>query len=312
MKNLALFDVFDFLTKFAKKVFIIHRREEFRASQIMLERARSNTKIEFILNSEITQINNPKENKVTDILIKNNKNGESKSMSTDAVFIAIGHIPNTSLFKDFLNLNENGYILTDEGTKTNIPCVFACGDVQDWEYRQAITAAGSGCMAAIDTERYLSNLEIMIEILKNEKFLIVYDLNNDEEFSLSDNIPDDFIVVTTKRIIKRTQSSFKWDYKILLISEIKDIKISKGINLSKITIALIGLIAYFPLMNLLENNILNAILALSSVGFGIIILINQLLFASNINLILNSSNKISITFPHKNAFYEKLLEEISK
>tara|TARA_B100000530_G_scaffold336652_1_gene292073 strand:- start:5950 stop:6408 length:459 start_codon:yes stop_codon:yes gene_type:complete len=152
----------------------------------------------------------------------------------------------------------------------------------------------------------------MIEILKNEKFLIGYDLNNDEEFSLSDNIPDDFIVVTTKRIIKRTQSSFKWDYKILLISEIKDIKISKGINLSKITIALIGLIAYFPLMNLLENNILNAILALSSVGFGIIILINQLLFASNINLILNSSNKISITFPHKNAFYEKLLEEISK
>ena len=152
----------------------------------------------------------------------------------------------------------------------------------------------------------------MIEILKNEKFLIGYDLNNDEEFSLSDNTPDDFIVVTTKRIIKRTQSSFKWDYKILLISEIKDITISKGINLSKITIALIGLIAYFPLMNLLENNILNAILALSSVGFGIIILINQLLFASNINLILNSSNKISITFPHKNAFYEKLLEEISK
>ena len=147
-----------FLTKFAKKVFIIHRREEFRASQIMLERARSNTKIEFILNSEITQINNPRENKVTDILIKNNKNGESKSMSTDAVFIAIGHIPNTSLFKDFLNLNENGYILTEEGTKTNIPGVFACGDVQDWEYRQAITAAGSGCMAAIDTERYLSNL----------------------------------------------------------------------------------------------------------------------------------------------------------
>ena len=152
----------------------------------------------------------------------------------------------------------------------------------------------------------------MIEILKNEKFLIGYNLNNDEEFSSPDNISEDFIVITTKRIIKRTQSSFKWDYKILLISEIKDIKISKGINLSKITIALIGLIAYFPLMNLLENNILNAILALSSVGFGIIILINQLLFASNINLILNSSNKISITFPHKNAFYEKLLEEVSK
>ena len=147
-----------FLTKFAKKVFIIHRREEFRASQIMLERAQSNSKIEFILNTEVSQINNPKENKVTDIVMKNTKDGKSKSMNTDAVFIAIGHIPNTSLFKNFLNLNENGYILTDEGTKTNIPGVFACGDVQDWEYRQAITAAGSGCMAAIDTERYLSNL----------------------------------------------------------------------------------------------------------------------------------------------------------
>ena len=147
-----------FLTKFAKKVFIIHRREEFRASQIMLERAQSNSKIEFILNTEVSQINNPKENKVTDIVIKNTKDGKSKSMNTDAVFIAIGHIPNTSLFKNFLNLNENGYILTDEGTKTNIPGVFACGDVQDWEYRQAITAAGCGCMAAIDTERYLSNL----------------------------------------------------------------------------------------------------------------------------------------------------------
>ena len=152
----------------------------------------------------------------------------------------------------------------------------------------------------------------MIEILKNEKFLIGYNLNNDEEFSSPDNISEDFIVITTKRIIKRTQSSFKWDYKILLISEIRSIKISKGINLSKIALSLMGLIAYFPLMNLLENNILNAILALSSVGFGIIILINQLLFATNINLILNSSNKISITFPHKNAFYEKLLEEISK
>jgi len=152
----------------------------------------------------------------------------------------------------------------------------------------------------------------MIKILKNEKFLLGYNLNDDEEFSLSDNIPDDFIVITTKRIIKRTQSSFKWDYKILLISEIKDIKISKGINLLKISLALIGLIAYFPLMNLLENDILNVILALSSFGFGIIILINQLLFAKNINLILNSNNKISINLPHKNPFYEKLLEELSK
>ncbi len=147
-----------FLTKFAKKVYIIHRREEFRASQIMLDRAKSNEKIEFILNCEVIKINNPNENKVTDVVLKNNKTNKTNNMNIDAVFIAIGHIPNTSLFKNYLNLNENGYILTEEGTKTNIPGVFACGDVQDWEYRQAITAAGSGCMAAIDTERYLANL----------------------------------------------------------------------------------------------------------------------------------------------------------
>ena len=147
-----------FLTKFAKKVYIIHRREEFRASQIMLDRAKSNQKIEFILNCEVIKINNPNENKVTDVVLKNNKTDKTNNMNIDAVFIAIGHIPNTSLFKNYLNLNENGYILTEEGTKTNIPGVFACGDVQDWEYRQAITAAGSGCMAAIDTERYLANL----------------------------------------------------------------------------------------------------------------------------------------------------------
>ena len=147
-----------FLTKFAKKVYIIHRREEFRATQIMLDRAKSNEKIEFILNCEVIKINNPNENKVTDVVLKNNKTDKTNNMNIDAVFIAIGHIPNTSLFKNYLNLNENGYILTEEGTKTNIPGVFACGDVQDWEYRQAITAAGSGCMAAIDTERYLANL----------------------------------------------------------------------------------------------------------------------------------------------------------
>ena len=128
-----------FLTKFAKKVYIIHRREEFRASQIMLDRAKSNEKIEFILNCEVIKINNPNENKVTDVVLKNNKTDKTNNMNIDAVFIAIGHIPNTSLFKNYLNLNENGYILTEEGTKTNIPGVFACGDVQDWEYRQAIS-----------------------------------------------------------------------------------------------------------------------------------------------------------------------------
>ena len=148
-----------FLTKFAKKVFIIHRREIFRASQIMLNRAKENPKIEFILNTEINTINNPDENKVTSAVLFNKKTSETTELNTDAVFIAIGHIPNTQIFKNYLDLNENGYILTSEGTKTNIPGVFACGDVQDWEYRQAVTAAGSGCMAAIDTERYLSNLK---------------------------------------------------------------------------------------------------------------------------------------------------------
>ena len=148
-----------FLTKFAQKVYIIHRREIFRASQIMLDRAKANPKIEFILNTEIYKINNPDENKVTSAVLFNKKTSETTELNTDAVFIAIGHIPNTQIFKDYLDLNENGYILTNEGTKTNIPGVFACGDVQDWEYRQAVTAAGSGCMAAIDTERYLSNLK---------------------------------------------------------------------------------------------------------------------------------------------------------
>ena len=148
-----------FLTKFAQKVYIIHRREIFRASQIMLNRAKSNPKIEFILNTEINKINNPDENKVTSAVLFNKKTSETTELNTDAVFIAIGHIPNTQIFKNYLDLNENGYILTNEGTKTNIPGVFACGDVQDWEYRQAVTAAGSGCMAAIDTERYLSNLK---------------------------------------------------------------------------------------------------------------------------------------------------------
>ena len=126
-----------FLTKFAQKVYIIHRREIFRASQIMLDRAKANPKIEFILNTEINKINNPDENKVTSAVLFNKKTSETTELNTDAVFIAIGHIPNTQIFKDYLDLNENGYILTNEGTKTNIPGVFACGDVQDWEYRQA-------------------------------------------------------------------------------------------------------------------------------------------------------------------------------
>lgn len=145
-----------FLTKFAKKVYIIHRREIFRASQIMINRAKENPKIEFILNTEIKKINNPDENKVTSAELFNKKTSETTELKTDAVFIAIGHIPNTQIFKNYIDLNENGYILTNEGTKTNIPGVFACGDVQDSVFRQAITAAGSGCMAAIKAEHFIS------------------------------------------------------------------------------------------------------------------------------------------------------------
>ena len=146
-----------FLTKFAKKVFLVHRRETFRASKIMLDRARNNPKIEFVLNSQIVQIDDVDQNKVTNAVLKNLTTNKLSDLKTDAVFIAIGHTPNSQLFKDYLDLNSNGYILTKEGTKTNIPGVFACGDVQDWEYRQAITASGTGCMAAIDAERFLAN-----------------------------------------------------------------------------------------------------------------------------------------------------------
>ena len=146
-----------FLTKFAKKVFLVHRRETFRASKIMLDRARNNPKIEFVLNSQIFQIDDVDQNKVTNAVLKNLTTNKLSDLKTDAVFIAIGHTPNSQLFKDYLDLNSNGYILTKEGTKTNISGVFACGDVQDWEYRQAITASGTGCMAAIDAERFLAN-----------------------------------------------------------------------------------------------------------------------------------------------------------
>ncbi len=144
----------NFLTKFASKVSIIHRREGFRASKIMLERVRKNKKIEFILNQVIEEIKGDKI--VTSVIIKNKLNGEITEKKVDGVFMAIGHTPNTSVFADKLKMDDTGYLITESGsTRTNIPGVFACGDVQDKIYRQAITAAGSGCMAAIDAEKYL-------------------------------------------------------------------------------------------------------------------------------------------------------------
>jgi thioredoxin reductase (NADPH) len=147
-----------FLTKFAKKVTIVHRREGFRASKIMLERAQKNDKIDFMLNQVIEEIKG--DQTVNAVKLKNTKTGEKTEMPIDGVFMAIGHTPNTSVFTDTVDLDESGYVITQPGTtKTNIPGVFACGDVQDKIYRQAITAAGSGCMAAIDAEKYMEENE---------------------------------------------------------------------------------------------------------------------------------------------------------
>tara|TARA_B100000029_G_scaffold13564_3_gene14226 strand:+ start:49446 stop:50372 length:927 start_codon:yes stop_codon:yes gene_type:complete len=142
-----------FLTKFASKVYIVHRRNEFRASKIMQQRVLDNKKIEIIWNSKVVDILG--DNDVTGVKIENTISKEIHEMPINGVFLAIGHKPNTDLFKNILDLNESDYIITKNGTNTNIPGIFACGDVQDWIYRQAITAAGTGCMAAIDAERFL-------------------------------------------------------------------------------------------------------------------------------------------------------------
>jgi thioredoxin reductase (NADPH) len=143
-----------FLTKFASKVSIVHRREGFRASKIMLDRAQKNEKIEFLLNKVIHEIKGDKT--VNAVVLKDTKSGDLIEKKIDGVFMAIGHDPNTSIFKDQVETDETGYIITKPGTtQTNITGVYACGDVQDKTYRQAITAAGSGCMAAIDAEKYL-------------------------------------------------------------------------------------------------------------------------------------------------------------
>ena len=147
-----------FLTKFATKVTVVHRRDQLRASKIMQERAEKNPKIAFVWNTVVDEVyGDAKSGGVTGVRFKNTVNGKTQDFKTDGVFIAIGHEPNSKLFVGQLELNPSGYILTHDGTKTNIPGVFACGDVQDFVYRQAITAAGSGCMAAIDAERFLES-----------------------------------------------------------------------------------------------------------------------------------------------------------
>jgi thioredoxin reductase (NADPH) len=145
----------NFLTRFASKVYVIHRSEAFKASKIMLERAQRNPKIEFIMNSAVEEVLGDGKS-ITGIKLKNTKTNEVKDMKLQGLFIAIGHQPNTKLFQGVLDTNEAGYLKSKPGTTyTNVAGVFAAGDVQDPNYRQAVTAAGTGCMAAIDCERWL-------------------------------------------------------------------------------------------------------------------------------------------------------------
>jgi len=144
-----------FLTKFAEKVVVIHRRDELRASRIMAERALNHPKMEFIWDSVVTEVLDPKEKKVEAVRLKNLKTGQEQTLPVEGVFIAIGHVPNTKPFVGQLDMNDQGYLLVHDGSKTSVEGVFAAGDVHDHVYRQAITAAGAGCRAAIDAERFL-------------------------------------------------------------------------------------------------------------------------------------------------------------
>ncbi|MBW3668117.1 MAG: thioredoxin-disulfide reductase [Actinobacteria bacterium] len=146
-----------FLTKFAAKVTIVHRRGELRASKIMQERAFKNDKIEFLWDTVVTELLG--ETKLEGVRVRNLDTAEESQLPVTGLFVAIGHVPNTDVFKGQLDMEDNGYLITlGKSSRTNVPGVFACGDVQDHTYRQAITAAGSGCMAAIDAERWLESL----------------------------------------------------------------------------------------------------------------------------------------------------------
>ncbi|MBA4251920.1 MAG: thioredoxin-disulfide reductase [Chlorobiaceae bacterium] len=153
----------NYLTKFAAEVFVVHRREEFRASKIMVDRTKKNPKIKFLLNKTVVEVlGKDEENRksFTGVKLKDTKTNEVSEFLCDGMFVAIGHQPNTKLFNGILDMDENGYLIVQSGsTYTNIPGVFAAGDVADKTYRQAITAAGTGCMAAIDAERWLESQE---------------------------------------------------------------------------------------------------------------------------------------------------------
>jgi thioredoxin reductase (NADPH) len=147
-----------FLTRFATKVTVVHRRTTLRASKIMQDKARANPKIAWMLNSAVTEIVDHGRGEVTAMMVRDNETGVRTEVPVSGVFVAIGHTPNTALFRGQLEMDANGYIITRDGSKTSVPGVFACGDVQDHIYRQAVTAAGTGCMAALDAEHYIDKI----------------------------------------------------------------------------------------------------------------------------------------------------------
>jgi thioredoxin reductase (NADPH) len=145
-----------YLSKLATTVTVIHRRHALRASKVMQDKAMATSNISFLWNTEVVDINDLQKGEVTSLVLRNNRTDETSELAVDGIFIAIGHTPNTALFQGQIELEDNGYIKTFQGSRTSVPGVFAAGDVQDHIYRQAVTAAGSGCMAAIDAERWLA------------------------------------------------------------------------------------------------------------------------------------------------------------
>jgi thioredoxin reductase (NADPH) len=148
-----------FLAKFGSSVKVIHRRDEFRASKIMLDRARQNKKIEFLTNTLVEEVNDVSKKEVTSLKLRNLKTDKVWDLPASAMFLGIGHIPNAKMFEGQLETDADGYLVTTDNIFTRVPGVFACGDVQDRRYRQAITAAGTGCMAALEAERFLEKQE---------------------------------------------------------------------------------------------------------------------------------------------------------